>query len=316
MDPSWSTLVARLETFWSALGPDTQIVSDWESSRRFPELTYAREDRVGSYKARKYKSLLPWILKSGFAKVRLRGSSQSSNLLELSLLLRQNGIEPSYVLEGREGPAIGNGLLSKLVLGRGFSLTETEDSASVWSVPEGGSCPQALAGSLGIAGSVVASALQHQRLPTDIYIDSGTGFTAVALLLGLGFFRLTCRVHIVSMTRQDRAEFVTLLEALTTEYQGLLKEPVQPLDFTVSHPPIGQSFGSTPGAVFEEVRAFAREEGLLVDPLYTAKLSLAYQGVRSENRSALMFVSGGARDLLGFQRPLRSWLENRERRFE
>lgn len=313
MDPDWANLATRLERFWSALRRDSKIVSDWHSSRRFPELTYVREDLVGSYKARKYTSLVPWILESGFLKVRLRGSSHSSNLLQLGLLLRQNGVEPSYVLEGREGPAVGNGLLSKLVLGQHFYPTDRESPESDWSVPEGGSCSQALAGSLGIAGSLGTEALRHRRLPPDIYIDSGTGFTAAALLLGLGFLGLSCQVHVVSMTRQDRAEILSLLESLSAECQNLFQEPVQPLDFTLSHPPVGQSFGSTPGAVFEEVQSFARHEGVLIDPLYTAKLSLAYQSVRSEKRDALLFVSGGARDLLGFQRPLRDWLENRER---
>jgi len=236
------------------------------------------------------------------------GSSHSSNIQRLALLLPQYAIEPSYVVEGREGPPVGNGLLSKLTLGSHYS-SHPEPPDYDWIVPEGGSCPAALAGSLGIAGSVVQQALSLGHLPQDLYIDSGTGFTAAALLLGCGYFELNCEVHVVSMTGQTRAELDQTLDSLVPEYTRILKEPPRACDYTLHSPPIGRSFGSTPARVFEEVQAMAQLESVLVDPLYTAKLSLTYQELRNPERSALMFISGGVRDLLGFQGPLRKWLE-------
>ena len=135
-------LERRLAAFWERL-PNSRLLSPWQPSLRFPELSYVREDLVGSYKARKYRSLVPWMKEQGFRKVALRGSSNSGNILQLSLLLRRHGIEPIYTLEGREGPTVGNGLLNHLVLGESF-FTEDPAVEVDWTVPEGASCPQSL----------------------------------------------------------------------------------------------------------------------------------------------------------------------------
>lgn len=284
-----------------------RLFSAWQPSRRFGELTYVREDLVGSYKGRKYLSLLPWMVQQGYRRVRLRGSSHSSNVLHLSLLLKQVGIEPVYLLEGREGPPVGNGLLSRLVLGDQF-CSEAPPQPFDWEVPEGASCPPALAGSLGLVGSLVEGALSAGGEPFHVYIDSGTGFTAAALLLGLGYFGLDWPVTVVSMTRQEKGEIEAVTASLHTEYERLFGELPQPRDFRLVLPPTAQSFGSTNGAVFAEVQALAQEEGLLCDPLYAAKLSLTYRQLRDPAEKALMFVSGGERELLGFQKPLRDFL--------
>jgi 1-aminocyclopropane-1-carboxylate deaminase len=298
----------RLQQFWSKL-PNSRLLSPWQTSRRFPELTYVREDLVGSFKARKYLSLLPWLVQQKFSKVRLEGSSHSSNLLQLGLLLRQSGIEPVYTLEGREGPPVGNGLLNRLVLGKGYGVSSTDKAD--WTVPEGGNCTQSLAGSLGIAGSLVEQSLTGGSFPERVFVDSGTGFTAAALILGIGYFQLPCQLCVVSMTGQTRLQLDALIAEIAPEFEQLLGVPANPAPYRLEYPVIGPSFGSIPSGVFEEIHSFAQQEGILVDPLYTAKLSLAYQTLRYPIAPTLMFVSGGHRDLLGFQGPLQHWLSSR-----
>ena len=303
----WLRLEAKLADFWSALPPSARLLSRWSRSRRFPELTYVREELVGSYKARKYLSLLPWLYERGYRKVRVRGSSHSTNVAQLGLLLREHGMEPVYQMEGRGGPPAGNVLLTNLIYGRGF---KKRDGEADFEIPEGGSCEAALAGSLGLLGSLVECALGARRWVDDIYIDSGTGFTAAALLLGLGFFRLPCRVLVVSMTGQNRSDIESLVETYRTEMERILSVAVSLPKFEVHPPPAGPSFGSVPSASLAEVADFAQREGILVDPIYAAKLGLFYRENRNAEREALMFVSGGARELLCFQGPLRKWLEN------
>lgn len=242
----------------------------------------------------------------GFERVRVSGSSHSGNVVQLALLLKENGIEPLYSQEGRGGPPAGNSLLSRLVYGPQFAVSDPAQVDFV--IPEGGSHYSALAGSLGLAGSLVEQALQQQRYVKDVYIDSGTGFSAAALLMGLGFLEVPHRVHIVSMTNQTELDFSRLTAALSQEHERLLGVAPKLCDFVVAKPPIGPSFGSVPAASLAEVERFARTEAMLVDPIYTAKLSLYYQTVRRTDEPALMFVSGGVRELLCFQRPLRNWL--------
>ena len=303
----WRRLETRLKDFWSALPPSARLLSTWSRSRRFPELTYVREELVGSYKARKYLSLLPWLKDQGYRRVYVRGSSHSTNVAQLGLLLREHGVEPVYRMEGRGGPPAGNVLLNELIYGRGF---KTADDEADFEIPEGGSCPQALAGSLGLVGSLVERAIEAERWVEDIYVDSGTGFTAAALLLGLAYFQLPCRVLVVSMTGQNRGDIEALVESYRKQTQRLLSVALSLPEFEVHLPPAGPSFGSVPASSLAEVADFARREGILVDPIYSAKLSLFYRESRCLERSALLLVSGGARELLCFQGPLRRWLDN------
>ncbi|MFA5507076.1 MAG: hypothetical protein WC314_04045 [Vulcanimicrobiota bacterium] len=304
----WAGIRSRLDTFWAALPPEVRILSRWSQSRRFPEVTYLREELLGSYKARKYLSLLPWLEAQGHARVLVHGSTHSGNVTQLGLELRERGLEPFFRRGGRGGPPAGNLLLSQLVYGTNFDSAEPGVD---FEIPEGGSCPPALAGSLGLVGSLVEQALERKIWKPDIFIDSGTGFTAAALLSGLAYFELPCRVVVVSMTGQSKSELLEQLLAQRPEYERLLQRPASAVDFEVVPPPVGPSFGSLPTAALEEVAEFARWEGILVDPLYAAKLSLLYQSRRDPERPAFIFVSGGARELLCFQGPLRKWLTSK-----
>lgn len=304
---SFSERIAhRLHEFWKALPGAVRLLSGQTPSRRFPELTYLREELLGSYKARKYLTLIPWLKEQGFQRVRVRGSSHSGNVTQLGLLLREHGIEPVYLMEGRGGPPAGNTLLSELVYGESFK--DSSRDAVDYEIPEGGSCPPALAGSLGLAGSLVEKSLGENRWVEDLYIDAGTGFSAAALLMGLGYFGLPCRVFIVSMTGQTEEDILYQVACLGPEFERVLGEKPSLPSFSVHQPPAGPSFGSVPSASLAEVQEFARREAILVDPIYTAKLSLAYKELRDPGREARMFVSGGVRELLCFQGPLRKWL--------
>ncbi|HIB68118.1 MAG TPA: hypothetical protein EYO33_24240 [Phycisphaerales bacterium] len=305
----WLDVEQSLSHFWNSLPAEVRVVSQWTPSRRFSELTYVREELLGSYKARKYLSLIPWLREQGFERIRVAGSSHSGNVTQLGLLLRQNGMEPVYLFEGRGGPPAGNQLLSQLVYGSSFKT----DSGDVdFEIPEGGSHPAALAGSLGLAGSLVEKSLEQNTWTTRIFMDSGTGFSAAALLLGLGFFNLPCRVTIVSMTGQSSEDIQDICHSLSGDYGRLFDKPPRIPEFEVNHPPVGPSFGSVPAASLAEVAAFAQQEAILIDPIYTAKLSLYYQQQRVAGQEALMFLSGGVRELLCFQGPLRKWLEQRQ----
>jgi 1-aminocyclopropane-1-carboxylate deaminase/D-cysteine desulfhydrase-like pyridoxal-dependent ACC family enzyme len=308
----WQRVEDRLKDYWSRLPKAVRVLSGWSQSRRFSELTYVREELLGSYKARKYLTLLPWLKAQGFGRVRISGSSHSGNVVQLALLLRESGIEPVYVHEGRGGPPAGNSLLAQLAYGADFGAEDPKEVDFV--IPEGGSHFSALAGSLGLAGSLVERALEARRWTEKIFIDSGTGFSAVALLMGLGYLGLRARVCIVSMTGQTEQDFRELATKFSDEHERLLGCAPKLAEFQVEIPSVGPSFGSVPAASLGEVQSFAKDEAILVDPIYTAKLSLFYRQNRNPKEPALMFVSGGVRELLCFQGPLRKWLELRNQK--
>ena len=164
-------------------------ISRWQKGQVLPGWI-CREDELGGYKARKYASLIPAL--RGHTRVRLLGSSQSNNLLQLSLRLRQEGICPVYLQEGRPGPLRGNGLFSRIVLGQGY----TKEACDLPCIPEGASCAESLPGALTMAASLAENLGVHGT-PSTIFIEAGSGFSAAALVLGMAYLGLQIPVKVV-----------------------------------------------------------------------------------------------------------------------
>ena len=75
----------------------------------------------------------------------------------------------------------------------------------------------------------------------------------------------------------------------------------------VLRPPTARSFGAVNRTVLAEVARVAREEGLLIDPIYTAKLFLTARAYMDKGPT-LLFCGGGAFELSGFQGQLARYL--------
>lgn len=281
----------RIDRLWGLVsGP--RLHSRWQKAHRL-DGWFCREDEVGGYKARKYASLIP-ALKS-HARVRLLGSSQSNNLLQLALRLRQEGIQPVYIQEGRPGPLRGNGLLSRVVLGDGYGLN------ALACVPEGASCPESLPGALTIAASLAENIANHGE-PTCIFIEAGSGFSAAALILGMAYLGLEIPVKVVWLG-DATGDFARVLAQWRPVVDGLLGEPLCEPAWEVVRPPTARSFGAVNRKVLDEVVRLAQEEGLLVDPIYTAKLTLTARTYPAPPAS-LIYCGGGPFELCGFQEQL------------
>ena len=71
----------------------------------------------------------------------------------------------------------------------------------------------------------------------------------------------------------------------------------------MKYPATAKSFGSTNKTIFEEIRRIAREDGILTDPVYSAKLFLtARQTILNKtlDGNILLIHSGGGLTLSGF----------------
>ena len=69
------------------------------------------------------------------------------------------------------------------------------------------------------------------------------------------------------------------------------------------HPSKLKSFGSTSKSLFGFIESFAKEEGVLLDPIYSAKLLLEAEAIMNKKNlegSILLVHSGGALSLSGF----------------
>lgn len=294
-------------------GPQPVQSSPWQASQKHSQVFFVREDLTGGYKARKFRSLLPWIVEQNPSWVRLFGSSHSAFITELSLGLAQRGIACRYQLQGREGPPKGFGLLNRLILGSSFCDRACENgragdvhsSQPPLDIAEGGECPASLPGVLEMGYGLAQSIIEKAWLPQEIYIDAGTGLSAVGLLLALSQLRLPARLKIVSMSGQTQFQ----IQAKVQEFGQYLRwRPEKIADFEVLSPPTARSFGSTNHTVFKEIQRMAQDEGILVDPVYSAKLTLTFEQVHQPQIPALVYIGGGARELLCFQDQLAGFL--------
>lgn len=305
--------------------------------RSFTENCYVkREDELGfgvsGSKIRKYLSLLPSILRHLPDEAILIGSAYSNHILSLSQLLKENGIEPIlFVLGDKNCKLQGNLLYSTLIastrnihwasrgnwtqidkIAEDFAKTRRQEHKKVIVVPKGGNCAESLAGSLTLAADILRNEEEWKLTFDHLFIDSGTGMTACALLLAFAYLKRPTWMHILLVAGREE-EFLQTLAERKKDFEALIGESIPfPDHFKLYLPTNAPSFGTVNAAVFKTIAEIAQNEGFLTDPVFTAKLF--YEGKSILNRSHLsgniLFLhSGGGLGLSGFQEQLAKALE-------
>lgn len=284
-----------------------------------------REDELGfgisGTKARKYLSLLPALLKESPQEVVITGSAYSNHVLSLSQLLIENGVRPILFLLGDPNCKPQGNFLYTLLLSDPANIhwvprkdwADVEKIAEVYAeerrklgvralvVPQGGNCREALPGAMTLAADILRNEKELGISFDHVLIDSGTGLTACALILGLAAHKKKTFVHVVQVAGY-REEF---LETLEKRREDLMAP--SPALFRLYSPSNAPKFGSVNQTVFRTIAELARNEGFLTDPVFTAKLF--YEGRRIIEEAQLtgniLFVhSGGGLGMTGFQEEL------------
>jgi D-cysteine desulfhydrase len=137
-------------------------------------------------------------------------------------------------------------------------------------VPVGGSGPigaagQVLAG-IEIAGQAEAAGLE----PSAVVVPSATGGTQAGLLVGLRLAR--SNVAVVGVAAATPAD--ELRPTIATMLQGLASiagVEVDPEEIELTEDQLGPGYGVETPPAREAMELLARTEGILVDPIYTAK---------------------------------------------
>lgn len=279
-----------------------------------------REDESGfgmsGTKRRKMASIIPWLLKEQVQQLVVIGGANSNHVVTAVQACRERGIRPvAFLLEGRGGPKKGNAFLIDLLLEEEDihwisreKWPEVEAIARAWAgtqtlrtevLSEGGAHPAAIPGA---ATLPLTWADQRGRCPYDhVWIDSGTGISAITAILMCGKLGWSPVIHVVLMAG-DELSFRDQLRRVQLWWGEELGAPIpDPCPFVLHIPPTARSFGAVNAGVWEEVRRVARKDGILSDPVYVAKLLLT---VRKEALALsgrhLVVHSGGGIGLLGF----------------
>lgn len=272
---------------------------------------------AGGNKARKLEFVLGDALRQGARTVVTAGPVTSNHTMMTAAACRRLGLDAHVVLGGTR-PARSSG---NLLLTEDFGATvhvtpmdvadpSTEDVATAvaladtlvrrhqaYFIPPGATMPQSVPG---YAAAIAEVAQQcHGTWPFDVVVTAhGTGSTAAGLWAGLALCGITCRVVAIAVARRDAlARFDTrhplaLGEQAWTHF-GLpgTPHPSTTCDWVLGYGEDGYAVPSSEADA--ALRRLARDDGYLLDPVYTAR---AFAGLEGEVAQGT--IPRGARVLL------------------
>lgn len=279
-----------------------------------------REDELGfgisGCKKRKYLSLLPFIIANQFTKIALIGGENSNHVQAFLQLLNENKIPSLLFLKKQKNPLPkGNSFLLKLLANpSNIHYVESEGWDRVgevaketmerlgekpyFIVPEGGSCEQSIQGLCTLMADIVQNESENHVFFQHVFIDAGTSLTAAVLGFVNAQLARQTQVHVVHI-----AGDVQLFEAQWKMCNHFFMKDL-PIQNVVHHvPATAKSFGSVNATIWAEISKLAQEEGLLCDPIYTAKLFYTAKKIIQNEKlegNILIIHSGGGTGLMGF----------------
>lgn len=282
--------------------------------KRDDELNFS----ISGSKLRKYASILPQLKKQK-QKIALIGSPYSNHILSFVQLLKQEGLPYHLFLEKPQKllPQGNFFFLSLLLSPEEITWVDkvpdivTKAQTEKWEedlqenlfwVPVGGCMKEGFFGALTLPLDLLVNEQEINQDFTHIFVDAGTGITAVALILGLAYIQKKCLITVVLLAGTEKS-FVKELHFFTSILEEALQEKLPfPNNYQLVFPITGKSFGSCNAKVFKTITEVAREEGFFLDPIYTAKLYLTAKEL--SKKTALWIHSGGALSITGFCEPL------------
>ena len=163
-------------------------------------------------------------------------------------------------------------------------------------IPVGGGGAIGATGQLLAAGEVLTQAAARGITVDSIVLPSATGGTQAGLLAGLragGSSAAIVGVAVAHPTDELRPTIAALLAELG-ESSGV---PVDATEIELDGGELGPGYGRPTGAAEEATRLLARTEGILVDPIYTAKalagLVRRVREGRADGRTVVFWHAGG-----------------------
>ncbi|KTD50701.1 pyridoxal-phosphate dependent enzyme [Legionella quateirensis] len=274
-----------------------------------------RDDELGcgisGSKIRKYSSLMPYLINQGIKHLIIIAGPQSNNLLAALQLARENQLKvTAFLIKPRTTEIQGNYKLSRLFLDEqeiiwvnreewlnvdelaNTYLNELKEPGFV--LTEGASVAAAMDGALSIATDILHNEETSGVIFQHIFVDAGTGFSAAALIKGLTELKHQASIHVLLLADDERTFRLKL-----NDWIGSIPPQVD-----CFYPDTAKSFGSLNQMIKLEIRRLAREEGILADPIYSAKLfhsARIYIKNMNLKGNVLIIHSGGTLTMAGFE---------------
>ncbi len=258
---------------------------------------------ISGSKWRKYASLMPYLLQQGVQRLLIIAGSNSNNLLAALQMAREHQLAvTAFLLQPKHQLIHANFKLSSLFLeSKDIIWVEREQWPKVhilaeqyrtqlveasFILAEGASVPEALIGAQSLAQDIITNEAQLGLSFQHIFIDAGTGFMAAALIKGLTDSTHQAKIHVLLLA-DDQSVFHHKLQ----QWTGLTAA-----NYCCFKPTTAKSFGAVNYCIKQEIRRVAQEEGILVEPIYSAKLfyeSRRYIEQQQLQGNVLIIHSGG-----------------------
>jgi L-cysteate sulfo-lyase len=296
-----------------------------------PEIWIKRDDctglSTGGNKTRKLEFLMAEAEREGATMVITQGATQSNHARQTAAFAARLGMSCHILLEDRTGSNApdynhsGNVLLDHLHgattekrPGGADMVAEMETVAdrlrdeghTVYVIPGGGSNPTGALGYVNCAFEMVGQFNDRGLRVDQIVHATGSAGTQAGLITGLKAMNTGIALLGIGVRapRPKQEENVFALACATAEKLGcpgvVLRE-----DVVANTDYVGAGYGIPTDAALEAIRLFAELEGILLDPVYSAKgaaglIDLIRKGHFRRDERVVFVHTGGAAALFGY----------------
>jgi 1-aminocyclopropane-1-carboxylate deaminase/D-cysteine desulfhydrase-like pyridoxal-dependent ACC family enzyme len=297
--------VASLPRFSAALGGRTEI---WIKREDLLPLAF------GGNKIRSLEYLVGTALAEGADTLVTTGRRWSNHARLTAAAGGRAGLAVHLVLSGPPTEPPNPGVVLDTLLGATIHQAATADRAErsvlldrvvadlraegriPFVIPTGGGSVTGAIGQVVAGLELVADGVARGVSFDEVVVPSATGGTQAGLLVGIRTAGSATLVRGVAVTPADELRIaVTSLVAGLAAVPGLAAAPET--DIVIDETQLGDGYGRRTEAATEATRLLARTEGILVDPIYTAKalaglVSVVRSG-RLDGRTVLFWHAGG-----------------------
>ena len=296
-----------------------------------PEIWVKRDDctglSTGGNKTRKLEFLMAEAMQQGADMVMTQGATQSNHARQTAAAAARLGLGCHILLEDRTGSTAHNynhngnvlldhlhGATTEMRPSGGDMNAELEAAAegrraegrTVYTIPGGGSNPTGALGYVNAAFEILAQANDAGIVFDHFITATGSAGTQAGLVAGLKAMNAGLPLLGIGVRapRDRQEENVFALAAATAEKLGC-GGSVTPADVVANCDYVGDGYGiPTPGCL-EAISLFAEYEGLLLDPVYSAKaaagmIDMIRGGEFRSGQRILFLHTGGAAALFGY----------------
>lgn len=270
----------------------------------FNNLSVKRDDLIDPYisgnKWRKLKYILAKAEKEKKTHLVTFGGAYSNHLVATAAAASRSGFKSTAFVRGEE--VQNEMLLLCSLFGMKLTFTDREsyrdkhklfqqhfaDDEKSYFIDEGGASPEATIGCAEIIGELTET-YDH------IFCAAGTGTTAAGLLKGIQQHQLNTKLHIIPVLKGG-----SFIEDEIVQHTPLSNHLNLHLDYHFG------GYAKITPELISFIKNFTSKTGLLLDPVYTAKMfyaifDLQKQGIIGKDEKILAIHTGGLMGLFGMR---------------